>query len=83
MVHVACKVTDHIHDLAELKLSEVQTMITELLIFLKLNKKQISNIQYLKYYIGKNTEKSFPTFSRMIHEPFLFVVSLSRIIFHI
>lgn len=45
-----CKVTDHMHDLVKLKLPEVQTMITELLIFLKLlNKKQISNIQYLKY----------------------------------
>ena len=32
-------------------------MISELLIFLKLLSKQISNIQYLKYYIGKNTEK--------------------------
>lgn len=44
------KVTDHIHDLVKLKLPEVQTMITELLIFLKLlNKEQISNVQYLKY----------------------------------
>lgn len=59
-------------------------MITELLIFLKLlNKKHISNIQYLKYYIGKDTEKSFPTFSSMMHAPFLFVVSLYRIVFHI
>lgn len=63
MVHVACNVTDHIPDLAELKLAEVQSMITKLLVFLKLlNKKQIYNTKYIKYYVGKIWRKAFPHF---------------------
>lgn len=61
MVHVACNVTDHIPDLAELKLAEVQSMITKLLVFLKLLKRN-KLIKYIKYYVGKIWRKAFPHF---------------------